>query len=323
MAQRPERVINKCIYCRAEPGPDELTDEHSLPKGLGGKRILRKASCKRCQKITSANELNVLRTMWQVGRRSLGYGGKNKNDKDTINVRTVSGDVPIGMKDAIVKSSKHPVPDPSPPFSAIQFYEDERIEFDEAPFSIVTYVTGTRPSRLGFNDPPIDQLYWIELRDLKERADKARGERPALGYQTTINTACISQLIAKIAHCYAVDEFGLEKLTPFLADYIAEEEPGYRHELITSRIDDSPCEEDHQVVVRACDTTSGEFLCVVAVRLFARLGGPRFFVVVGALDECIRPTAKRIAMPDDYSSGMGAAGPFRATSVCVTWGQKG
>jgi hypothetical protein len=40
---------NECIYCGAKGVP--LTDEHTIPEGMGGRHILPKASCKACQKI--------------------------------------------------------------------------------------------------------------------------------------------------------------------------------------------------------------------------------------------------------------------------------
>jgi hypothetical protein len=39
---------NECIYCGAHDG---LTDEHTFPDGLGGRHILPKACCPRCQKV--------------------------------------------------------------------------------------------------------------------------------------------------------------------------------------------------------------------------------------------------------------------------------
>ncbi len=52
-------TIGKCIYCGVTDSP--LSDEHILPLGLGGKWVLRRASCGQCQDITSQIELSVLR----------------------------------------------------------------------------------------------------------------------------------------------------------------------------------------------------------------------------------------------------------------------
>ncbi len=51
--------IGECIYCGDRSS--KLSNEHIIPYGLGGKDVLLKASCKKCQAITSKCELTVLR----------------------------------------------------------------------------------------------------------------------------------------------------------------------------------------------------------------------------------------------------------------------
>src|SRR5262245_13319334 len=46
-------AVGRCIYCGST---DSLSDEHIVPFSLGGKLVLRKASCKKCQDITGAFE---------------------------------------------------------------------------------------------------------------------------------------------------------------------------------------------------------------------------------------------------------------------------
>jgi hypothetical protein len=85
MMRKPDKTIggpyDRCIYCLNPAGQVPFTDEHVLPQGLGGNSVLRNASCSDCQKITCRNENEVLRKMWQVGRRSLGLGGGSKKKK--------------------------------------------------------------------------------------------------------------------------------------------------------------------------------------------------------------------------------------------------
>jgi len=54
-----------CIYCGSS---DDLTDEHVVPYGLGGKMILPKSSCRRCAMITGQFEGKVLRGFMRDGR---------------------------------------------------------------------------------------------------------------------------------------------------------------------------------------------------------------------------------------------------------------
>jgi hypothetical protein len=51
---------NRCIY---SGGAENLTDEHIIPSGLGGRWILPKGSCRPCAVITGRFEGAVLRTM--------------------------------------------------------------------------------------------------------------------------------------------------------------------------------------------------------------------------------------------------------------------
>ena len=52
-------IVGRCIYCGTKDR--NLSNEHVLPLGLGGIWVLGKASCPKCQKITSRFELDVLR----------------------------------------------------------------------------------------------------------------------------------------------------------------------------------------------------------------------------------------------------------------------
>jgi hypothetical protein len=45
--------FGRCIYCGSDGGADGLRDEHIMPLCLGGKAVIRKASCKACEVITS------------------------------------------------------------------------------------------------------------------------------------------------------------------------------------------------------------------------------------------------------------------------------
>jgi hypothetical protein len=55
--------VGRCIYCGYH-GPGYLGDEHVVPFSLGGELILPKASCRDCEKITSAFERRCARVMY-------------------------------------------------------------------------------------------------------------------------------------------------------------------------------------------------------------------------------------------------------------------
>jgi hypothetical protein len=71
-----ERFIGSCIYCGST---EQLSDEHVIPEGLGGRDILRSASCETCRVETGKFEQHVLRGMLWAMRIRLGIKGKRKH----------------------------------------------------------------------------------------------------------------------------------------------------------------------------------------------------------------------------------------------------
>src|SRR4051794_10469240 len=73
-------VIGRCIYC-----PEEgTTDEHIIPLSLGGKLLLRDASCDTCREITRRFEEAVTRDMYWPLRLRLGIMGSRKRRKERL-----------------------------------------------------------------------------------------------------------------------------------------------------------------------------------------------------------------------------------------------
>ena len=74
--------VGICIYCGSDTyahGSDrKLGDEHIVPEGLGGRLILKEASCKACETITSQAELEWLRGSFYAARVHKGFGKKKK-----------------------------------------------------------------------------------------------------------------------------------------------------------------------------------------------------------------------------------------------------
>ncbi len=64
-----------CIYCDSK---SELTDEHIIPHGLGGKLILKDSSCKTCAIETSRLEDALLRGHWASARKHLNMPSRHK-----------------------------------------------------------------------------------------------------------------------------------------------------------------------------------------------------------------------------------------------------
>lgn len=82
-------LIGKCIYC----GGVGTTDEHIIPLALGGKHILRKASCENCRAITSQWERNPLRDNWAEARAVLDYPSRRRDfDKEIFPLKVTLRD---------------------------------------------------------------------------------------------------------------------------------------------------------------------------------------------------------------------------------------
>lgn len=73
---KPENAfIGECVYCGSK---ENLTDEHTIPKGLWGKHFLIDGSCKTCANATTKFELRVLRSM-EVFREF--FGGPTRHSR--------------------------------------------------------------------------------------------------------------------------------------------------------------------------------------------------------------------------------------------------
>lgn len=71
-------AVGYCIYCGST---DQLSDEHVIPLGLGGRLVLPRSSCSRCSSKTSKLERTCLRTMYGPLRLLYGLPSRRKNSR--------------------------------------------------------------------------------------------------------------------------------------------------------------------------------------------------------------------------------------------------
>jgi hypothetical protein len=86
--------VGHCIYCGST---SELSDEHTIPYGLGGTIILPKASCKPCSKITGAIEQRVMRGPMRQVRVFRDLQSRTKH-KDAPKTKTLAVTLADGSK---------------------------------------------------------------------------------------------------------------------------------------------------------------------------------------------------------------------------------
>ena len=105
--------IGECIYCGSRAG--KLGDEHVIPFGLGGKWILRHASCEVHEKLTSALEGDVLREAWGAARAALGIQTRHKKRRKAGFALKL--EVGGSLKSVTLDASDHPAPIAWPVYS--------------------------------------------------------------------------------------------------------------------------------------------------------------------------------------------------------------
>lgn len=68
-------IDHACIYCGRSCS---LEDEHVLPYGLGGRQVLKRASCRACATETGRLEQRLLRGQWWPYRKALGIATRSR-----------------------------------------------------------------------------------------------------------------------------------------------------------------------------------------------------------------------------------------------------
>jgi hypothetical protein len=71
--------VNRCIYCGATGV--ELTDEHIVPKGIGGRLELLQSSCVPCQRKIQPVEDELMNVPFQPARRAHNLRGQGKRGR--------------------------------------------------------------------------------------------------------------------------------------------------------------------------------------------------------------------------------------------------
>lgn len=75
---RTYRPVGYCIYCGSTR---QLSDEHIIPLGLGGRLVLPQSTCSSCSAKTSKSERTCLRTMYGPLRLLYGLPSRRKNSR--------------------------------------------------------------------------------------------------------------------------------------------------------------------------------------------------------------------------------------------------
>jgi hypothetical protein len=254
------REVGHCIYC----GHDrvQLYPEHIIPFGIAGDSlVLPKASCKRCGNLTGKNEGYILRHAWWPFRARIGAPtSKPKERPKTFRLRKVRRE------------------------SGGQFVPTETLDLspEEYPISLAAVrltppgILAGRPATTNFEGE-----LWV-------RYVKSDWERFSFGDQeghfiAPINPEVFCRMLARIAHAYAVAEFGYGNFRPYLRKLIR----GRNHTptfWVGGHWEIPPPEAGVLHFIAKEEVQKGnQRLVVVRLRLFAFFGTPMYQIVVGEL----------------------------------------
>jgi hypothetical protein len=253
----------RCIYCSSTKG---LTDEHAVPLALNGDRIIQDGSCDECRKLTQKFEDTVLRVMLRPIRIQMGMTTRRK--KQHRDAR---------MKIDVIRNS-------------LLFSQD--LHPSDAPFVLVLPVFETPRILLGV-PPRLDDTVMVGdwVTSNANAWVRARGhQRIRLGGKIYIGA--YMRMLAKIAHCYAVAEFGLDNFTPLLVPIIRSQQVNAIDHFVGGFTTILPAVPGvHHELNHSTPIIHGVRYLMVRIRLFAHLGAPIYLIVAGTLSATdARPT---------------------------------
>ena len=260
-AKKVYPAAGRCIYCS---GSKDLTDEHVIPYGLGGRIELPRSSCRKCSEVTSAFEHTCLRTMYGPLRLLYELPSRRKKERPRLLRLKVKHFPAADWSYTDVEQEKYPFLVLFPYFSLPTELSDESEPESRGATTKRLWIRGASPS---FN-----------FKELLERLTIELGVYEVMPEATTrVREFC--QMLAKIGHSFAVGELGLDAFRPFLLPHIIGQDLDDRHRFIGSLPEDEVASNSlHELSIT---NTRLHDLVVVRIRLLAKLGTPTYFVVVG------------------------------------------
>ncbi|MET4016296.1 hypothetical protein [Bradyrhizobium sp. S3.2.12] len=249
-----------CIYCSdgriIEATKRKLNREHIIPFGLGGTATLPRASCKACARITGAIEQSCLRMMLGTTRIRLNLPTRRPEER------------PSEMQIVLIDGNKT---------------IERTIPASEFPLTIPGLLLP--PPGILTGDKPHDRMvgkFWM-IRE-NETADKYL--KPGGGYRAgTFNNHIFMQMLAKIAHSFAVAEWGFHSFRPLLRDLIIGPLQTASY-WVGGNGDPKPADAGglHRLELKRELRLGTEYI-VCYIRLFANFGAPEYRIVVGTWNE--------------------------------------
>lgn len=281
--------VGKCIYCGST---DSLSDEHIIPLSLGGNFILPEASCRTCAEKTSRFERYCARSIYGPVRYDLRFPSRKKG-------REWPKSLPAEF---IFHGGR---------------VEVREIPLEDYPQSRIPLIEFGGPPEIVLGKPP--GLEWGPLRVawiwLNYEGDVERSRKVLLGsgaasvrMSASIEFGPYAQLLAKIAHGYAVGEFGIDSFFPLLPKYIVGGDKTFPFVVGGAPEDIVPKEPldafEHAVAARLVPLPSGELCLTAIIKLFGFANAPTNWVAVGIAKPSLVSKFQSLALRQAVASGV-------------------
>lgn len=261
---QPKKVyqpVGRCIYCG---NTTDLTVEHVIPYGFGGRIELPESSCRKCCKLTSAFEHTCLRTMYGPLRLLYDLPSRRKTkrpDKLPLKVKQTASD---DWTYTEVAQEKYPFLILFPYFAMPKVMTNEIWSDCHGAVTDKFWIRGASPSFV-FQELLEKLISELKVYSIMPEAKAQVGE--------------FCQMLAKIGHAFAVGEIGIDAFHSFLIPHIIQSELGNCDKFIGGlKEDEAASDELHELSL--VDTAENN-LVIVRIRLLAKLGTPTYYAVVG------------------------------------------
>jgi hypothetical protein len=252
--------IGHCVYCGSI---NDLSDEHIIPLGFGGRLILPKASCASCSKKTSKIERTCLRTMYGPLRLLYDLSSRRKKSRPET----------LQLKVKRTESSE---------------WEYVSVDQERYPF-LITFPYFEAPGALTILEEsdaggPASSRLWIrgasphhDFFSLLQSLSEELGVH-SLMPESKAEVPQFCSLLAKIAVSYVAAEKRVALQKSRIADIaIGEEMQNCLHYIGSAAKDEPPSPLLHELSI-GHNSRGGSY--VVRIRLLAKLATPTYFVVV-------------------------------------------
>lgn len=246
--------VGRCIYCRNQAA--NLQREHIIPFGLGGTLILPEASCAECAKKTAAVEGFCLQTMFIDARLHLDMPSRrhrrNRAPPPALRAGHVGADREVSRWEELTKE-KHPF---------------ALFTLDFSPAGILSGRPVLIPPKIVASILPSPQF---NERMARLPVNASVGSR--------LDHRPFGRMLAKIAHAFAVAQYGLDGFEPLLPSIILGNATNTFY-YVGGVTETEPRDIES---LHTLESRKTQRFVLAYVRLFEIMGAPAYDIVVGRL----------------------------------------